>query len=178
MSKLFAVAAEFDSPEALLEAIGKTREAGYTKIETYTPFPVHGLREAIGFKKPILPWVVFAAGLAGMCGGFALQYWASVLNAPYIIGGRPMNSWPSFIPITFETTILLSALTCVVGMLAFNGLPRPYHPIFNYPRFAEVMDDKFLLTVEADDPKFDPGAIREFFSAQLGSGEVHEVEDE
>ena len=178
MSKLFAVAAEFDTPEALLGAIEKTREAGYTKIETYTPFPVHGLREAIGFPKPILPWVVFGAGLTGMTAGFGLAYWVSVLHSPYNIGGRPMNSWPSFIPVTFEMTILFAALTCVVGMLAFNGLPRPYHPIFNYPRFAEVMDDKFLLTVEADDPKFDPAAIREFFSADLGSSEVHEVEDE
>ncbi|MBI1358160.1 MAG: DUF3341 domain-containing protein [Acidobacteria bacterium] len=178
MSKLFAVAAEFDSPEALLEAIGKTRKAGYTKIETYTPFPIHGLREAIGFKKPILPWIVFGAGLTGMCGGFFLEYWVQVLNMPYNIGGKPLNSWPAFIPITFETTVLLASLTCVFGMLAFNGLPRHHHPIFNYPRFAEVMNDKFLLTIEAKDPKFDPTAIREFFAADLGSSEVHEVEDE
>ena len=109
MSKLFAVAAEFDTPDALLEGIKKTREAGYTKIETYTPFPIHGLREAIGFKKPILPWIVFAAGLVGLSAGFFLQYWVSVLNLPYIIGGKPMNSWPAFIPITFETTVLIAS---------------------------------------------------------------------
>ena len=177
MSDIFCIAAEFDTPEALIAASEKTRDAGYSKFEAYTPFPVHGLADAMGLKRPILAWVIFGGGLAGMALGFGLAYWVSVINLPYNVGGRPLNSWPSFIPITFETTVLIAALTAVVGMIAFNGLPRPHHPIFNYPRFAQVMDDKFLLTIESGDPKFDREQTADFLRG-LGPTEVVEVEDE
>ena len=177
MSKIFCIAAEFDTPEALIAACEKTRDAGFKKFESYTPFPVHGLADAMGLKRPILAWVIFGGGLLGMAGGFGLAYWVSVINGPYNIGGRPLNSWPSFIPITFETTVLLAALTAVFGMIAFNGLPRPHHPIFNYERFAHIMDDKFLLTIESNDPKFDRERTAEFLRG-LSPTEVVEVEDE
>ena len=177
MSKLFCIAAEFDHEDKLLEACRKTRDAGFTKIEAYSPFPIHDLREAIGFKRPILAWVIFAGGLVGLCAGFGLCYWVSVIELPYNIGGRPLNSWPSFIPVTFEMTVLVSALTAVIGMFAFNGLPRPNHPIFNHPNFERASQDRFFLTIESDDPKFDPAETTEFLNS-LGPLEVTEVEDE
>ncbi len=177
MSDIFCIAAEFDTPEALIAASEKTRDAGFSKFEAYTPFPVHGLADAMGLKRPILAWVIFAGGLLGMVGGFGLAYWVSAIEQPYNIGGRPFNSWPSFIPITFETTVLLASLTAVFGMIAFNGLPRPHHPIFNHPRFDQVMDDRFLLTIESDDPKFDREQTAEFLRG-LGPAEVVEVEND
>ena len=177
MSNIFCIAAEFDTPEALIAASEKTRDAGFKKFEAYTPFPVHGLADAMGLKRPILAWVIFAGGLVGLAGGFGLAYWVSVINGPYNIGGRPLNSWPSFIPITFETTVLIASLTAVIGMIAFNGLPRPHHPIFNHPRFSQIMDDRFLLTIESTDPKFDREKTAEFLR-ELSPAEVVEVEDE
>ena len=177
MSKTFCIAAEFETPEALIAACEKTRDAGFKKFECYTPFPVHGLADAMGLKRPILAWVIFAGGIFGLCAGFGLAYWVSVITNPYNIGGRPLNSWPSFIPITFETTVLFASLTAVFGMIAFNGLPRPHHPIFNHPRFDKIMDDRFLLTIEAVDPKFDIEKTAEFLRG-LNPSEVVEVEDE
>jgi hypothetical protein len=177
MSKTFCIAAEFETPEALIAACEKTRDAGFKKFEAYTPFPVHGLADAMGLKRPILAWVIFGGGLFGLCAGFGLAYWVSVITNPYNIGGRPLNSWPSFIPITFETTVLFASLTAVIGMIAFNGLPRPHHPVFNYPRFDKIMDDRFLLTIEATDPKFDAVQTAEFLRG-LNPSEVVEVEDE
>jgi hypothetical protein len=177
MSDIFCIAAEFDTPEALLAACEQTRDAGFKKVEAYTPFPIHGLREAIGFKRPMLAWVIFGGGIFGMFAGFGLAYWVSVINLPFNIGGRPLNSWPSFIPITFETTVLFASLTAVVAMLAFNGLPRPYHPIFNHPRFSRVMDDSFLLTIESGDPKFDREKTAAFLR-ELNPSDVVEVENE
>jgi hypothetical protein len=117
---------------------------------------------ALGRGRPILAWVIFAGGIAGMCGGFFLQYWVQVLNLPYNIGGKPLNSWPAFIPITFECTVLAASLTAVIGMLAFNGLPLPHHPIFNHPRFDRATQDRFFLTVEASDEKFDREEVGKF----------------
>ncbi|MEZ5366099.1 MAG: DUF3341 domain-containing protein [Bryobacterales bacterium] len=177
MNDIFCIAAEFETPEALIAASEKTRDAGFKKFECYTPFPVHGLADAMGLKRPILSWIIFAGGLVGLCAGFGLAYWVSVINGPYNIGGRPLNSWPSFIPVTFETTVLVASLTAVIGMIAFNGLPRPYHPVFNYPRFNKIMDDRFLLTIESTDPKFDREQTSEFLRG-LNPTEVVEVENE
>ena len=177
MSKPFCIAAEFKDEHELLEAASKTREAGYSKIEAYSPFAIHGMCEAIGYKRPILAWVIFGGGITGMLVGFGLAYWVSVLELPYNVGGRPLNSWPSFIPVTFETTVLFAAGTAVIGMLAFNGLPRPHHPIFNHPKFEGVSQDKFLLTVEADDPKYSVADLTAHFEG-LEAVEVIEVEDE
>ena len=177
MSKLFCIAAEFDHEDKLLEACVKTREAGYTKFEAYSPFPIHGLREAIGFKRPILPWVIFAGGLVGLCAGFGLCYWVSAIELPFNIGGRPLNSWPSFIPVTFEMTVLVASLTATIGMFAFNGLPRPNHPIFNHPNFERASQDRFFLTIESDDPKFDSAETAAYLRG-LNALDVTEVEDE
>ena len=177
MAKTYALVAEFETPEALMAAAERTRDAGYKKIDAYSPFPIHGMGEAIGFGRPILAWVIFAGGLAGLALGFGLEYWVSVLNLPFNIGGKPLNSWPAFIPIAFETTVLLAALTAVFGMILFNGLPRPYHPIFNHPRFDRASQDLFFLAVEAADAKFDASETRTFLEG-LDAKEVVEVEDE
>ena len=177
MSTAYALVAEFADDHALLEAAEKTRDAGFEKIDAYSPFPIHGMTDAIGMKRPILAWVVFGAALIGMVAGFGLQYWVSVLNTPFNVGGKPMNSWPQFIPITFECTILAAGLAAVIGMLAFNGLPRPFHPLFEHPQFNRVNDDKFFLVIEAKDPKYDASDTRTFLEG-LGPIEVVEVEGE
>ncbi len=177
MSNLFCIAAEFDDDHKLLEAANKTRQAGYERIDAYTPYAVHGLREALGQPATLMPWLVFAGGLAGLSIGFGLCYWLSVLELPYNIGGRPLNSWPSFIPVTFECTILASAFTAVFGMFGLNGLPRPHHPMFSHPGFLRASQDRFFLVVESDDPKFDPASVTEFLQT-LNPLEVREVEDD
>ena len=160
--KLFGLLAEFDSATAIVNAARRTREAGYTKIDAYSPFPIHEMDEALKLKRTKLPWLVLGGGLTGMLGGFALQYWASVIQYPLNIGGRPMASWPSFIVPAFETTILLASLTAVIGMIALNGLPLPYHPVFNVPQFDNASSDRFFLSIETTDPKFDLAATRAF----------------
>lgn len=177
MQKTYALVAEFDTPEALMAAAEKTRDAGYKKIDAYSPFPIHGMGEAIGFGRPWLAWFIFAGGLAGLALGFGLAYWVSVLNLPFNIGGKPLNSWPAFIPVTFETTVLIAAFTAVFGMILFNGLPRPYHPIFNHPKFDRASQDLFFLAIEAEDPKFDPADTRAFLEG-LETKEVVEVANE
>jgi len=177
MSNLFCIAAEFDDEHKLLEACNKTRQAGYKNIDAYTPFAVHGIREALGQPATKMPWAVFAGGLLGLSVGFGLCYWVSVLELPYNVGGRPMNSWVSFIPVTFECTILLSAFTAVFGMFGLNGLPLPNHPMFNLPSFVRASQDRFFLVVESDDPKFEPSKVSAFLET-LNPLEVREVEDE
>lgn len=177
MSNLFCIAAEFDDEHKLLDACHKVRQAGYEKIDAYTPFMVHGVREALGHPRTLMPWLVFCGGLVGLAVGFGLCYWVSVVNLPYNIGGRPLNSWVSFIPVTFECTILLAAFTAVFGMFGLNGLPRLYHPMFSHPRFIRVSQDRFFLVVEADDPKFEPVEVSKFLQG-LSPLEVREVEDE
>ena len=131
----------------------------------FTPFPVHGLAEAVGYRKRILPWLVLAGGLLGGLAGFALQYWVSTVELPMNVGGRPLNSWPSFIPVTFECTILGASLTAVLGMLALNGLPRPNHPVFNVARFGRASTNGFFLLVDSADAQFDLGTTRAFLEA-------------
>ena len=177
MSNLFCIAAEFDEERKLLDACNKTRQAGYTHIDAYTPFAVHGLRDALGQPATKMPWAVFVGGLTGMCIGFGLCYWLSVIELPYNIGGRPLNSWVSFIPVTFECTILASAFTSVFGMFGLNGLPLPNHPMFNLPSFVRASQDRFFLVVESSDPKFEPSTVAAFLET-LNPLEVREVEDE
>ena len=166
--------AEFDGPDKILAAAKAAYAAGYRRMDAYSPLPIHGLSEAIGLEKTILPRIVLAGGICGGIGGFSLQYWASVINYPINIGGKPLNSWPSFIPVTFECTILLAALSAVFGMLALNGLPQPYHPVFNVERFERASRDRFFLCIEARDKQFDRKATREFL-ASLNPREVNEV---
>ena len=172
---LYGLVAAFTTPEELLEATRRARRAGYRHMEAYTPFPVEGLAEALDFQRTHLPLVVLLGGLVGGVGGYALQYWINVVDYPLNVGGRPLHSWPAFIPVTFELTILVAALAAVLGMLALNGLPMPYHPLFNVPRFASVTRDGFFLCIEARDPKFDRIETRRFLE-DLAACEVAEVE--
>ncbi|MBI4528563.1 MAG: DUF3341 domain-containing protein [Deltaproteobacteria bacterium] len=167
--------AEFDAPEALLEAARRSFAEGYRRMDAYSPFPVDGLAEALGFRKTGLPLIVLAGGILGCIGGFYLQYWVSVVDYPLNIGGRPLNSWPAFIPVTFELTILAAALSAVLGLLALNGLPMPYHPVFNVERFHFATRNRFFLCIEAADPKFDRQATGRFLES-AGSQGVYEVE--
>ncbi len=171
---VYGYVAEFDGVDALFEAVRAARRAGYTRMDAYTPFPVEGLAEELGHHGWGLPWAVFAGGLFGGVGGYLMQYYAAVVSYPLNIGGRPLHSWPMFIPITFELTVLVGALTAVLAMLGLNGLPRPYHPLFNVPRFALASKDRFFLAVEATDPKFDLQETRRFLEG-LHAREVSEV---
>jgi hypothetical protein len=170
----FGLLAEFHDANALVEAAARVREAGYRRIDAYTPFPVEGLAELLGFHERKLPLLVLFGGLAGCAAGYGLQYWVSVIAYPLNVGGRPLHSWPAFIPVTFEMTILAAAFTAVLGMLALNGLPMPYHPVFNVPRFALASRDRFFLLIEATDPRFHPEETRRFLKG-LGPREVSDV---
>lgn len=162
---LYGLVAEFDSAERLFHACEKTRDAGFTKTDAYTPFPIEHLEEALGQKPTLLQWIIFLGGLAGAAGGFGLCYWVSVIEYPMNIGGRPFFSWPSFIPVTFECMVLLASFTAVFGMIGLNGLPQPYHPIFNAKNFERASVDRFFIVIEAEDPKFDPAATRKFLES-------------
>src|SRR5262249_38602190 len=167
--------AEFDTAEALVKAAAKARDAGYRRMDGYSPFPIEGLIEALGHRSTRLPLVIFLGGLFGAVGGYLLQwYTGSTFGYPFNVGGRPTNSWPMFLPVTFECTILGAALSAVFGMLAMNGLPMPYHPLFHVERFALASRDRFFLAIRAIDPKFDLKGTREFLQG-LGAREVTEV---
>jgi hypothetical protein len=174
-TKLYGLMAEFDEPEPLLEAARRAREAGYRHMDAYSPMPVEGLAEAIGFRTSMVQRIVFIAGVLGATGGFTLCWWMTVVAYPHNVAGRPLNSWPAYVAITFECMVLVACLTAVIGMLALNGLPQPYHPVFNVARFEHASRDKFFLCLEATDPKFDVLATREFLE-QLDSKGVMEVE--
>lgn len=172
---LYGLLAEFETPEALLEATRAARDGGYKKLETYTPWPVEGLTEAMALPKSrVLPLAV-AGGVLGCAGGYGLQCFASIWSFPWNIGGRPYNSWPQFVPVTFEMTILFSSLVIFFAVFMLNGLPRPYHPVFNVPVFARASSDRFFLCVEASDARFDVEATRQFLHS-VGADGVYEVE--
>lgn len=168
--------AEFATPEALIAAAERVREAGYTRVDAYTPYPVEGVWHALKLKRSKVPLVVLLGGLAGGLGVLGLQYWSMVIHYPMIIGGRPHDVWPAWVVPTFEGTILIAALSGVIGMILLNGLPRPYHPTFNVERFARASQDSFFLAIKADDPKFDHTATERFLR-ELSPVEVSEVEE-
>jgi len=159
---LYGLMAEFDNPDALLHAAEQARLAGYRKMDAYSPIPIEELSEALGLPRTRLPKLVFLGGLLGGIGGYSLEYYCAVIGYPLNIGGRPMHSWPQFIPVTFETTVLGAALACFIGMWALNRLPQPYHPVFNVPAFARASTDRFFLCIEAADPTFTTDATRQF----------------
>jgi hypothetical protein len=164
-ASIYGLLAEFEGQDRLVAAAHAAHQDGYRRMDAYTPFPVEGLAEAIGFRTTRLPMVILIGGLVGCVGGFFLQYWVSVWAYPVNIGGRPLNSWPAFIPVTFELTILLAAVTAVFGMLGLNGLPMPYHPLFNVPRFSEASRASFFLCIEARDPRFNLESTRSFLES-------------
>jgi Alternative complex III, ActD subunit len=174
---IYGLLAEFDSPDELIHAVRRSRAAGYRKMDAYTPFPVEHLAEELGFHRSGLPFVVLIGGVLGCAAGFLMQYWISVIDYPLNIGGRPLNSWPSFIPVTFEMTILVAALSAVLGMLALNRLPMPYHPLFNSPRFALASRNRFFLCIEAMDRRFNRELTAKFLSELKPKG-VSEVAEE
>jgi Protein of unknown function (DUF3341) len=162
--RLYGILAEFDSPTDLTHAAEAAREAGYRRMDGYSPFPIEELPKALGRPKTRIAYVVLAGGIAGCLGGYLLQYWSATTAYAMNIGGRPFNSWPAFIPVTFECTILGAALAGVFGMLALNGLPRPHHPLFAMERFGLATRDRFFLCIEARDPKFDREATGRFLA--------------
>ena len=166
--------AEFDNPSALVAAAEKTRLAGYRNIDAYSPIPIEELNDALGLRRTRLPILVFLGGLAGGLGGYSLQYCSQTMAYTMNVGGRPFLSWPQFIPVTFETTVLGAALTAFVGMWALNKLPQPYHPVFNVPEFARASTDRFFLCIEATDPRFEMAGTRRFLEGlhPLGVSEV------
>jgi hypothetical protein len=171
---IYGMMAEFDTPTALLDASRSTYQAGYRKIDAYSPFPIEGLAEEIGFHHDEVPLVVLIGGIIGGLSGYALEWWCSVIAYPINVGGRPYHSWPAFIPITFEMTVLFGGISALFGMLALNGLPMPYHPVFNVPRFAMASKDRFFLIVFSTDKKYDREGTRTFLES-LNPRSISEV---
>jgi hypothetical protein len=166
--------AEFDNPTDLVAAARRAREAGYHRMDAYSPFPIEQLSDALGHHHDRLPLLVLIGGIVGGAAGFLLQYYAAVIDYPLNVGGRPLFSWPSFIPVTFEMTILVASIVAVLGMLGLNGLPMPYHPVFNVERFVNATRNRFFLCIESTDPLFDKQATSSFLES-LQPREVSEV---
>ena len=162
---LHGIMAEFDSPTALVEATTQARLQGFRNMDAYTPIPIEELNEALGLRRTRLPRLVLLGGILGGLGGFSLEYWASTMAYPMNIGGRPLNSWPSFLVITFEMTVLFAAFSAVLGMLALNKLPMPYHPVFNVPEFELASRNRFFLMILARDPRFEHARARQFLQS-------------
>ena len=173
-SPVYGLMAEFETPTDVLVAAKKAFAEGYRNMDAYSPQPVHGLAEAIGFKKNRVALVCLVGGLLGLATGLGLQEWINLSAYPLNIGGRPFNSWPSFIIVCFELTILFGGLSACIGMFAMNGLPMPYHPVFNVPEFASATRDRFFLCIESVDPKFDMTATRSFLES-LAPASIAEV---
>jgi hypothetical protein len=173
---VYGLMAEFEDPNQLVSAAHRAREAGYRRMDAYSPLPIEELHEAIGFHDTKLPLIVLIGGVIGGLSGYLLQFWASTMAYPLNVGGKPLNSWPAFIPVTFECTILGAALAAVLGMLALNGLPQPYHPVFNVARFALASRNRFFLCIEARDKRFELEETRRFLET-LEPREVTVVAD-
>jgi hypothetical protein len=171
----YGLLAEFETAEQLIEACRQTTAAGYTVVDAYSPFPIAEVPDALGFRRASMSAVMFIGGCVGAASGFLMQLWCNAHNYPLNVAGRPLNSWPSFIPITFEMMVLTASMTGVFGLLAACGLPMLYHPVFNVPRFALASRDRFFLLIASNDPKFDPTATREFLNG-LRPYEVSEVQ--
>ena len=177
-SHIYGVVGEFETPGQIIQAAAKVREAGYRDVEAYTPFPVEGLSEALRLKRSLVPLITLTGGLIGGLGGFGFQYWVAAITYPMNIGGRPLNSWPAFIPVTFELTVLFASISAVLGMLALNKLPQPHHPLFNVDRFQKhASNDRFFLCIEATDPKFSVAEATRFLKS-IKAQNVSEVEDD
>jgi len=172
---VYGLLAEFENPTDLVNAARAAREAGYRTMDAYTPFPIEELNEALGLGGTWVAPIVLLGGLTGAALGYLMQYYIAVIDYPLNIGGRPLHSWPAFVPVTFELTILCAGIFAVLGMLALNGLPMPYHPLFNAPRFALATRDRFFLCIEATDPKYNRDDTWRFFD-RLGPRSVTEVE--
>jgi len=175
MTPIYGIIAEFHDPQDVVNAAHKVHDAGYTCVDAYSPYPIEELSEALHLHKSKLPLLVLGGGITGLFAGLGLEYWVSVLEYPMNVGGKPLFSWPAFVPPAFETTILFAAGTAVLGMLALNGLPEPYHPVFNVPSFALATRDRFFICIEATDPKFDREGTRAFLQS-LAPTLVAEVE--
>ena len=171
---LYGLMAEFHTAEELIEAAHKVHEAGFKHVDAFTPYPIEELSHVLDLPRSKVPLIVLGGGLAGMAGGYLLQYWSQVIEYPLNIGGRPFHSWPAFIVPTFEMTILFAALSAVLGMFALNGLPQPYHPVFNVPAFALASRDRYFLVIESRDPKFKLEETRRFL-LDLHASEVSDV---
>ncbi len=172
---LYGLLAEFSDASELVAATRKAYEAGYRRMDAYTPYPIEELDDALGIHHNRLPLIVLVGSILGGLGGYALQYWTTAIDYPLNLGGKPYHSWPAFVPVTFECIILLGALSAVFGMLALNGLPMPYHPVFNVPRFALASRDRFFLCIEARDPLFDVDETWSFLT-KLQPRQVSEVD--
>ena len=170
---IYGMMAEFDSPTALVNAARAAREKGYRKLDAYSPFPIEELTDALHLHHNLLPLIVLCGGILGGLSGYLLQYYVTVVYFPINVAGRPLHSWPAYIIITFELTILFAAISAVLGLLALCGLPMPYHPTFNVPRFALASRNRFFLCIEARDPLFDLTGTSEF----LGTLEPREVSE-
>lgn len=166
VNPLFGTVAEFDSPDGLLKAANAAREAGYKKMDAYSPFPIHGLSEAIGYHSNTVPWIMALGGLTGTVTGLALQWYTASVDYPLNIGGKPLMSLPMFVVVMFECTILFSALTGFFGLWILNGLPRLHHPIFSAKNFERATQDRFFLCIEAKDPSYDADKVESLLKAQ------------
>ncbi len=175
-AKVFGLVAEYDSPHDLLNAVRMVRAAGFTRIDTHTPFPIHGMDRAMGLSPTKLPWVVLCGGLTGTASAVLLQWWMNGVDYAFRIGGKPYVSYQAYVPIGFELTVLLSAFTTVLTLLAMCMLPRPYHPLFTHPRFARFSDDGFFLSIEISDPRWDEAKARAVLE-KAGGQEISIVKD-
>jgi hypothetical protein len=171
---LYGLMAEFTDEHTYLQAVRRTASEGYQRMDAYSPFPVEGAAEAMDFRRTWVPPITLIGGIIGLVSGYLLQFWVAVIAYPLNVAGRPLNSWPYFVPITYEMTILFAAWISLLGMLALNGLPKPYHPVFNVPEFGRASEDRFFVVVEADDPRFDYAATRGFLES-LGARGVYDI---